>query len=407
MRQEARPVTRTTPRFLLACALALLPLAAAFPSAAQSLFASVAKVNEAVVTEWQVQQRARFLDLFRTPGNTRLIAIDRLIEEQLQVQAGAAAGIVPTPEAVQAGMTEFASRVELSLEEFIAAIGQGGVSAEAYRDFVAAGIVWRELVRDRFGPEARPEDGAVDARLLETGAEGGTRVLLSEIILPADDPATAAASRARAAELSRIADADEFAAAARLFSQAPTRFQGGTLEWRPLAALPDIVRPTVAATATGQASRPVELGTSIALFFMRDREEVRAAPPGDIAIDYALLTLPAPEAAARVAATVQTCDDLYTDARGLPEDALRRETAPEAQIPAAVRQALAGLDRHETAILPGTVSTVVMLCARQPNTEAALNRLAVTEELAQRTLGARANRLLAELRAQATIVRFE
>jgi hypothetical protein len=48
-----------------------------------------------------------------------------------------------------------------------------------------------------------------------------------------------------------------------------------------------------------------------------------------------------------------------------------------------------------------------MLCARVPNTEDALNRVPVADALALETLGARANRLLAELRAGATIVRFE
>ncbi len=398
-----RTPTRRGPALILACALALLPAAAA----AQSLFAPVVRIDDAVVTEWQVAQRARFLDLFRTPGDTRAIAIERLIEETLQIEAGRDAGIAPTPEAIEAGMTEFAARVELPLEEFLEAIGQGGVSPEAFRDFVTAGIVWRDLIRSRFGPEVRPEDDEIDARLIETGAEGGTRVLLSEIILPADDPATAAASRARAADLARLSDAEAFAAAARLYSQAPTRIQGGALDWRPLAVLPDVVRPTLGGLPAGRASAPVELGSSIAVFFMRDREEVRAAPPGDIAIDHALLTLPSPEAAARLAATAQTCDDLYPAARTLPEDALRRETVPEERIAPAVRQVLDGLDRHETALLPGATATVVMLCARQPDTEAALNRLAVAEELAGQALNARANRLLAELRARATIVRFE
>jgi hypothetical protein len=76
-------------------------------------------------------------------------------------------------------------------------------------------------------------------------------------------------------------------------------------------------------------------------------------------------------------------------------------------LPNAVRQATEELDIHEIAILPGTSSTLVMLCARRPNTEDALNRAPVAEQLALETLGARANRLLAELRARATIVRFE
>lgn len=391
----------------LLLALLLSAVSVAGPAAAQSLFQPVAKVNESVVTQWQVDQRARFLDLFRTPGNTRQIAIDRLIEEQLQLQAGRDAGIAPSEEAIEAGMAEFAGRVDLTVEEFIEAIGQAGVSAEAFRDFVAAGIVWRELVRARFGPEVRPSDQEITERLLETGAEGGTRVLLSEIILPANDAATAAASRARAEELARIGDAEAFAAAASLFSAAPTRFAGGELDWRPLAALPEEVQAVVRGLAPGRASRPIEVGSTIAVFFLREREEVRAAPPGDIAVEYALLTLPSPEAAARVAESVQTCDDLYGHALGLPADALRRESLPEGQLPAAVRSAVSSLDADEATGLPGAPSTVLMLCERRPNTEAALNRAAVAEQLALGNLAERANRLLAELRARATIERFE
>jgi peptidyl-prolyl cis-trans isomerase SurA len=391
----------------LIAALVLTALAAATPARAQSLFRPVAQVNDTVITEWQVDQRARFLGLFRTPGNVRQIAIDRLIEEQLQIEAGEAEGITPSDEAIMAGMTEFAGRVNLTVEEFVEAIGRGGVSPEAFRDFVTAGIVWRELVRARFGPETRPTDAQIDARLLEVGAEGGTRVLLSEVILPATDPETAAASRARAEDISRLTDPAAFAEAARLYSGAPTRYRDGELEWRPLAALPEAVRPAVSGLTPGRASRPIELGQTIGVFFLREREEVRAAPPGDVAVEYALLTLPSAGEAARVAQTAQTCDDLYGPALRLPADALRRDTQPPAQLPPAVREAVALLDPDETMILPGTSSTVLMLCARKPNTTDPLNRVPVADELALQTLGARANRLLAELRARATIVRFE
>jgi peptidyl-prolyl cis-trans isomerase SurA len=262
-------------------------------------------------------------------------------------------------------------------------------------------------VRQRFGPEARPSDSEIDARLLETGTEGGVRVLLNEILLPATDPATAAASRARAEELSRITDEAAFAEAAGRFSRAPTRIRGGELDWLPLSSLPPAVQPTVGALAPGQTSRPVDLGASIALFHMRDREQVRAAAPDDIAIDFVLLTLGSAEAAQRTGSLAQTCDDLYGAASGLPEDRLRRETLPEAQIPGTIRAILATLDRHETALLPDGSGTLVMLCGRQLDTEAALNRAAVAEELGLRRLGARAERLLAELRAGATITRSE
>ncbi len=402
-REQAHPGRRLV-GFIATLALAV---SLATPVPAQGLFDPVARVDDSVITAWEVDQRARFLELFRTPGDTREIALERLIDERLQRGAAEAAGITATPEAIEAGMAEFAARAELPMEQFIDAIGQGGVTVEAFRDFVIAGILWREVVRARFLDAARPDAEAIDERLLEVGTEGGTRVLLNEIVLPADDPRTAEASRARAGDLARISDEDAFREAARRFSRAPTRIRGGELDWLAISGLPPEVQPAVAGLRPGQTTRPIELGTSIAVFHMRDREDVRAAAPDDVAVDFVTLTLGSAEDVARATAGLQTCNDLYTVARDLPEDRLRRETLPRAQIPVAVRTAIAPLDPGETTTLPGEPGTLVMLCGEELDTEAALNRPAVAEALANRRLGARAARLLAELRASATITREE
>lgn len=395
-------------RTALAGAAIALGLCGTGPAAlAQSLFAPVVRVNDSVITEWEVDQRARFLDLFRTPGDVRTIAVERLIDERLQSAAALEAGFTASPEEIAAGMAEFASRANLSAEQFIEAIGQGGVSPEAFRDFVSAGILWRQLVRDRFAAAVRPNEEAINDRLLEVGTEGGARVLLSEIILPAGDPATRRASAERAREIAAIGDADAFAAAARLYSRAPTRPEGGELDWRALADLPDEVRPAIAALRPGQTSRPVDLGSAIALFHMRDRDEVRAAAPGDIRIDHVILRTGSADAAARAEARIRVCNDAYAVARDLGPERLIRETVPLAEIPAGVRAVLADLDANEIGRAPGEAGTLVMLCGRVLNTEAALNRPAVFEELVSAELAASAALLLADLRAKAVITRPE
>lgn len=387
-----------------ALALAVVPLA---PATAQSLFAPVARVNDGVVTRWEVDQRAQFLTLFRTPGDVRQIAIERLIEERLQLQAAEEAGIVVSEEAVLAGMEEFASRTELPLPEFLAALAQGGVSEEAFRAFVRAGLSWRQLVQSRFVAGARPTTEEVDARLLETGTVAGARVLLTEIVLPGSDPATFAASRTRAEELARINDPDAFRAAARRFSAAPTASTGGELDWRVLSALPEDVQGAIARLSPGQTTAPIFLETAIVIFHLRDREELPAAGPEDRAIDYAVLRLGSPEAAARLRTTATTCNDFYEAAEGLPEDRLTRETVDEDALPGPVAAALATLDRGEIGTLPGDPASLVMLCGITLDTPAAAARELVFQEVANRNLTRAAERFLAELRARAEIVRVE
>ena len=70
----------------------------ATPGAAQQPFAAAATVNGQAITNFQVQQRARFFGLLRAPNADAQGATDVLIDEALQVQAARAAGIELTAE---------------------------------------------------------------------------------------------------------------------------------------------------------------------------------------------------------------------------------------------------------------------------------------------------------------------
>ena len=106
------------PRLFKSLALAALLGASALPAAAQNLFAPVARINDTVVTEFEVQQRLRFLQLLSAPDATRDAVIDALIDDRLRAKASADVGIEVTPEGMREGMSNFASRANLSTEEF-------------------------------------------------------------------------------------------------------------------------------------------------------------------------------------------------------------------------------------------------------------------------------------------------
>ena len=92
----------------LACTLVLL----GSPSVAQNQFAPAVKVNDQVVTNFEVAQRIQFLTLLRAPGNPNEQALKALISERLKVQAANAAGITVNIEDLEVGMAEFAARAK-------------------------------------------------------------------------------------------------------------------------------------------------------------------------------------------------------------------------------------------------------------------------------------------------------
>lgn len=394
--------------FLNLVVVSLVLSGAAMDASAQSRFSPAVQVGDAAITRYELDQRTRFLSLLGAPGDPRELAREQLINEAVQRAAARVAGIDPAPAEVEAGMEEFAGRANLSAEEFIAALGQNGVDAETFRDFIGAGVAWRDYVRDRFAETARdiPEP-VVRRSLAQSGTEGGLRVLVSEVLLPATTPETAAASRARAAQISALPSEEAFSAAARELSVAPSSASGGELNWVALETLPDEVESVIAGLTPGQISNPIELENAIGVFLLRDVERVEAGAPDELSVDYALFITDGDRAAAEaVAQRVDVCDDLYAVAQGLPQERLIRETQPIRNLPADIRAVIDTLDQDETSteITRAGRAAVLMLCGRQPALESTVDFDIVGTRLLNTRLGTMAADHLADLRASTTVI---
>ena len=390
----------------LIIALTTLFLGAA-PIQAQNLFAPRVYVNDRAITEFEVQQRVQMLRLFQSPGDLEKESLKALIEDRLRMSAAKAMKITATHDQIMAGMEEFASRANLTAEQFVAALGQAGVSAETFRDFVEAGLVWREVVRATYVGRITVSDAEVDRALAKGDGTAGVRVLISELVISAG-PGQEQAALARANQLrGQVTSEGSFANLARRNSSAATAARGGRLEWMPVANLPAALAPIVLALAPGEVSQPVNLGGAIGLFQLRAIEKSTGTGIGSVNIDYAQYTLPAATGAADAAALrakIETCNDLYGIAKGQPADRLIRETKPAASLPANIGRALASLDPGEsTDFANGAAHVFVMLCARDPMPEDATTRESMRERLLNERLAAKAQSLMEELRFDAII----
>lgn len=402
----------TTFRKLGALALGAALAFGSVPADAQNLFAPAIRVNDAVVTQYELDQRERMLTALNAPGNPAVLAREQLIDDRLRLQAAEAAGIRPSTEEVLDGMSEFAGRAGLSREEFIQALASRGVSAETFRDFVQAGLSWRLLVQSRFSGRVNLSEDEVDRAL---GASGGSsvRVLLSEIIMPAPPP-EAEAVRARAARISEITSEAAFSSEARRYSATATRQAGGRLPWQNLEDLPPVLRPLVLALAPGEVTDPIPIPNAVALFQLRGIEESGFTPPTYAAIEYAAYYIAGGRSAetlaqARVLASkVDRCDDLYGVAKGQPEEVLDRQSLPPSEIPTDIAFELSKLDPGEvsTALTRSNGQTLMflMLCGRTAEVNEDVDRDQFVLGLRNQRLASLAESYLTQLRADARIV---
>ena len=390
-----------------------LGLMTAAPVSAQNLFAPVAKVNESVVTEFEVQQRQRFLEVLNAPGATREGALTSLIDERLRNEAVAEAGIELTPQGIEDSLAEFASRADLSTEEFTQALGQSGVSRETFRDFVVNSVGWRELVRARYASRVQITDAEINRALGETQGSG-VRVLVSEIIIPAP-PQQAARVNALAEQISQSKSTAEFSNYASRYSATASRGRGGGLPRQNLTDLPPSLQPLILNLAPGEVTDPLPIPNAVALFQLRDIEETSVAAPTYSEIEYAAYyipggrTEPALAQAAQIRGRIDTCDDLYGIAKGQPAEVLERVKKAPSDIPQDVAIELSKLDTGEVSTTltraNGQTLMLLMMCGRTAAANASASREDVTNALRQERLTGYAEQLLEQLRADARIVR--
>ena len=394
--------------------MAGLAIAPAVPAQAQNLFETVITVNDQSITRYEIEQRARMLSLFRAPGDPVELAREQLIEDRLKLDAAQANGIVLEDTDVQTGMEEFAGRVNMDLDQMIRTLAGAGVDETSYREFVRAGLSWREVTQARFARRVSVNESDLERARSAVSGTTGVRVLLSEIIMPlgGEDPEVV---QARAQRISELTSESAFSAEARRFSATASRDRGGRLNWQDITDLPPVLRSIVLGLAPGEVSEPLPIQGAIALFQLRDIEELEAPAPEYSAIEYAAYYIDGGRSdqalarAARVKADTDTCDDLYGIAQGQPESVLERGTKAPDELPADIARELSNLDPGEvsTALTRSNGQTLVflMLCGRTTKlAEEGPTDDNLTGFIRSQRLESFSNGYLEQLRAEARIV---
>lgn len=387
---------------LAAAAMLAVVLTGAGQPAGANPFDPVITVNGRVITQYEMEQRRRFMEILRQPGDLDDMARSSLIEDRLRMAAAKEAGLAISPDQVMAGMTEFASRANLSAEEFIKLTGEMGLDAESFRDFVEAGVLWREVVRAKFAGKVSITEAEINRAIANFQPTGAVKLNLLEIVLPAagtDQSGAMALARKLQAQIKTEAD---FAAAARDYG-------GGATGWTRLSELPEAARAALERQAPGAMTRPVALEDKVVLYWLSERGEDPISGTPEPWLDYAQYLVPegsnaeAELAAAR--ARVDTCDDLYTVAKGQPADRVIRESQPQSAVGGDVGAVLATLDAGEssTRISRDGWRVLLMLCSRGPAPDLVPNRDIIREQLLNQRLSSLADIYLEELRSEAII----
>ncbi|MFN3260667.1 MAG: peptidylprolyl isomerase [Pikeienuella sp.] len=399
-------------RRIAAGVLALFLLA---PGAgAQTAFAPAVVVNDDIITWYDIEQRARLLQVNGAEGGPRLnaAALEQLIDDRLRLQAGERFNLSASPQEVESGRAEFAGRIGVDQSTLTQRMSSLDVAPGALDSFVESQIVWRKLVNGRFANRATPTEVELDQEIA-IAASGTTRSFrLSELAIPSG-PGQEAAARG---EVERVLDAlsrgQDFAALARRFSRAPSAANGGDVGWVPETVLPPGLAEIIAATPPGGVTQPIETPGAISLYRVEDTRS--ETPPWARETEMSLRRVMVPigeggEDAARaqaeeIRAQTQGCGDIggpAAEAVVEPIDAKLVST-----LPGPVRDVVRLLQSGQASRPVTSESSVdiFVVCSRTGGVDDA-TRAQLREQIRDQRLARLAEGYLQELRREAVIER--
>ena len=380
---------------------------------AQGQLAAAITVDDRVVTQFEINDRKRLLEVFNTAGDIDRIAREGLIEDRLKQQEMARFNRALSEAELQLALEEFVGRANLTLPEFGQVLTARNIAPRTFIDYVSVGVMWRDFVRARFNRQITITEMDIDRALARQGATSTQlEVLLSEIIIPIS-PENAEQVQDVAARIARLRSFGEFENAARQVSALPSRDNGGRLGWLPIDNYPPQLRQVLLDLRPGEVTEPIDIPNGVALFQKRGQREAPRAALAPLSIEYAAYYIPGgrTDAALRTAADIRnqvdTCDDLYGVARNQPLDVLDRVTLAPADISNDVALELARLDSGEVSYNltrnNGETLVFLMLCARNNAGAGTSDRELIRNQIRSQRLGALASALIADLRASADI----
>ncbi len=404
-------------------ALIFLGALAAFagPSAAQqSVGRIIASVNDAAITDYDLDARMKLLapnalTTMSLPEQKQLArrALNDLIDDRLKAQEAERLSLKVSDAEIQAGLATIERNNDMQPGGLFAQMTASGIPVSAIIDMTKANLLWRKVVLRRVIPQISVAADEVNSALsLIRDAGGSAIVRAAEIFLPASegDP------QALAAEIAaQLADGGSFAQLAQRHSRSTTAAVGGDLGQIRADQLDPALQAALAQLQPGEVSPPVTTNRGVYLLRLIERTEVSTGDAAQAVVTLARATLRVANADAIPAARQQLadalqgidgCDDFERAARTLQSDQPARVVdARIGDLPDELRGPVGALrpgEQTETFLLQDRVA-VLMVCRRAEVGDGLPSAERVAESIQRQRAERRAERYLRDLRRVAFI----
>jgi peptidyl-prolyl cis-trans isomerase SurA len=244
----------------------------------------VALVDGEPITELDVAQRGKFIEMSTHKPPTRQEVLDSLIDEILELREAKRYTIEPGASDVNDAFADVASKMGVDSAKLTQILAAGGASAETLKHRLRAQMAWTSLVRGRFKASLEVPDSDVEAQLElhkpDEKNQVGYEYIVRPIILVVPHGSADAAFEARKrdadalrARFQNCADGIPFARALREVAvRDPVSKSSADLQ----QALRDILDKT----EVGHLTPPEQTAEGVQMFAVCSKKETKTDTPG-------------------------------------------------------------------------------------------------------------------------------
>ena len=242
----------------------------------------VVLVNGDPVTTFDVDQRAKLMQLGAQKSPARQEVIEELINEKLKIQLLKRYAIPDVDKDVDNALANMARRMRASPKDFTDNLARQGVIAETLKSRMKADIVWNQIIRGRYQSSFQFSDKDIADRLKTKNPDDASAVgydyTLRPIlfIVPRGSPPAAYEARVKEAEAlrGRFQSCDEgipIARGLRYVAVRPQVLKGS-------AELPPTLRDMLGKTEIGRLTLPETTQQGIEIYALCGKRQSENAP---------------------------------------------------------------------------------------------------------------------------------
>jgi len=266
-------------RLMIGAALAIAALTVMTPSAGAQ---TVVVVNGDPVTQFDVDQRAKLIQISTQKTPTRNEVIEELINEKLKIQLLKRFMIDGIDKDVDTAYVNMARRMRATPKDFTENLEKQGLKTETLKSRIKADLIWGQIIRGRYQSSFQFSDKDVATRLASKNRDDANVVgydyTLRPIlfVVPRGSPPAAFEARAKEAETlrARFQNCEEGIALARgirFVAVRPQVVKGS-------AELPTALRDVLTKTELGRLTAPETTQQGVEVYALCGKRQSENAP---------------------------------------------------------------------------------------------------------------------------------